>query len=718
MLVFRKYLRAAFLTLVVLGGISVQAQPPSGYVYVDPVSKKFKLDGSDWYALSVNYKTDVVYNVLNGTFHLAPHNDYSKNYTPSTIPIDCDGDGAKESTTIFEGDDATSCELKILEDLLYIKNTLKMNSVRWVAADLAFGVKRIPSTPECTVTQLPALKGTNDCGWWNATFLDWGTEEHIQTVYDLIQTFLDLAETAGLKVEILIGEKRLDWPEWRHEYSLFLGKVANQFKDNTTLFAYDLYNEPEYFDKHRDPCDKKPSPYTKQEVCEMTSEWHQAIKHYAPHHLTTIGLTSSNTVFDWDPGVIPVDFTSFHSYYQPKPGGLNGVSDKLGPIKRQIFWYHQISNKPFVLGETGFSANHDNSLSNPWACGTQADQADFVDQSLDKVRDCNAAGYQYWMFADVEWEPHLGIVDNYTGAGKLAQWEFGAFDPTTNIQPCNQPSDYLSYCNGNTCNLTKSGSVSDFNGNPIPNAVIRVTGTNNKVYDAITDQAGNFTVKYGGIIGLIKKMKVTAPGHSIYSVSSAIPILWPSTTVLLYNYMGSNGSGNLTINNLTVAANQVFDKQIQYDISATNMTVEANGSSELIAGNRITLSPPFQAEVGSDFHAVIGPFMQDCFYFYYPQNQPENQTKRASREEEVSPQIDEDAGVVLYPNPTNGIFNVNADSQIESIKVYDYKGSLLMDEPQSEEMHAVLDLSGHLSGIYLIQVSTVKGSHTFKLVKQ
>jgi PKD repeat protein len=76
--------------------------------------------------------------------------------------------------------------------------------------------------------------------------------------------------------------------------------------------------------------------------------------------------------------------------------------------------------------------------------------------------------------------------------------------------------------------------------------------------------------------------------------------------------------------------------------------------------------------------------------------------------------------LMIYPNPNNGIFNVNIDGDIHPdswLRVYDMKGMLLHDMPVSQSCFE-LDLSKLVVGIY--QISVINGNEYYysKLVKK
>jgi len=76
-------------------------------------------------------------------------------------------------------------------------------------------------------------------------------------------------------------------------------------------------------------------------------------------------------------------------------------------------------------------------------------------------------------------------------------------------------------------------------------------------------------------------------------------------------------------------------------------------------------------------------------------------------------QIQEDL-TLIYPNPTNGLVNIEIQNQtIQSIKVYDLQGQLIKETAESQ-----FDLSNYSNGTYFIRAQTEKGFYSYKLIKQ
>ena len=76
-----------------------------------------------------------------------------------------------------------------------------------------------------------------------------------------------------------------------------------------------------------------------------------------------------------------------------------------------------------------------------------------------------------------------------------------------------------------------------------------------------------------------------------------------------------------------------------------------------------------------------------------------------------------DLNVNLYPNPVYDFVNVQADFNIQRIRVLNIMGAMMMNE-EVNTRETVLDLSGYARGVYFVIVEGKKGAKTFKVKKQ
>jgi hypothetical protein len=72
-------------------------------------------------------------------------------------------------------------------------------------------------------------------------------------------------------------------------------------------------------------------------------------------------------------------------------------------------------------------------------------------------------------------------------------------------------------------------------------------------------------------------------------------------------------------------------------------------------------------------------------------------------------------GIIIYPNPTNGVVNIESETSINKITVFNIQGNELLVEHSKNN----LDLSNFLTGIYFIKIEDNKGEIIVKrLIKE
>ena len=73
--------------------------------------------------------------------------------------------------------------------------------------------------------------------------------------------------------------------------------------------------------------------------------------------------------------------------------------------------------------------------------------------------------------------------------------------------------------------------------------------------------------------------------------------------------------------------------------------------------------------------------------------------------------------ISVYPNPSNGVFNMtNINNKKINIAVYNLLGELLLNK-NSEESNSTIDLSNKPNGVYILRVNDGKYTNIQKLVK-
>lgn len=392
---------------------------PSSFVRM--ADGHMELDGKPFYPIALNYIADLQWN--DTACWAAPCRNYEEH-----------------DQFRFTSRDSS---LRLIEAEFRLIKQLGFNTVRIVgiASDLV----------ELNPNESAFLKARYGSGVDSLFAL---SKEHQGQYLQAMDELLQVAERTGLKV-ILLVRLRPGQPKFEEQCLL----LADRFKDRPVILAYDVFNEPLYFDyPHHRP---------KEEVHRNVKRWRSLLRNHAPHHLVTIGLVGVPEVFSWDPNILDVDFISFHPYeYEPEQ------------VRNEIRWYGEHVGKPWMLGETAIPADND---SVPYG-----DQLEFARKTLAQTLACGGIGYSWWQFKDVKWgrfhADYMGVVNRkgetmvqaglpqVDGTVKPVAQAFKEFNPNQGPGPCVHLPNYYNFSSLHTASLT--GRVMDQGRKPVEGAVI------------------------------------------------------------------------------------------------------------------------------------------------------------------------------------------------------------------------------------------------------
>lgn len=206
-------------------------------------------------------------------------------------------------------------------------------------------------------------------------------EEDSLIIFPEIEKMVHYAEQNGLKLMLLIPAP------FNEELAQFDGALMRHFATINTIFAYDLMNEPLYFD----PVEKR----TKADAFQLVSRWRDLVDSCAPNQLFTIGFSEPIEVFEWDASILPVDFVQIHTYHPLR-------------VACEMYWIEHYVGKPWMIGETSLPADN--------VQITYQNQSDFMERTFLKAREMGAIGFGWWEYTDrpigVNFEAqYSGIVD-------------------------------------------------------------------------------------------------------------------------------------------------------------------------------------------------------------------------------------------------------------------------------------------------------------------
>ncbi len=252
-------------------------------------------------------------------------------------------------------------------------------------------------------------------------------ESGYKSYFSALKDLFRIIDQSGLKLIFLTKVI----PEVRASEQHLI-RLADRFRHSSVLMAYDLFNEPLYFDKR----DRE-----KKDIFHFTRKWKSAFRKHAPDQLLTVGLVGVREVFEWDPNAVNVDFISFHPYEFER-----------GQVLNEMYWFGKVLKKPWIIGETGLAADNDSI--------TYEQQKKFAKATLEYCVNAGGAGYSWWQFKDVKWKEYhasyLGVLNRQgnskTKSGKLVSGSrkpvyevFGRFKYSGIKGNANQASNYYNF---------------------------------------------------------------------------------------------------------------------------------------------------------------------------------------------------------------------------------------------------------------------------------
>ena len=408
---------------------TVKTEVPTGFVRLE--DGVFKIDNNTFFPLMLNYIVE--YRNPNGHFTVSPAKVY---------------------------EDATRYETNSKEEILH-----QLRGHFQLIKELGFNTMRI-----CFDRIAQDERGHY---YYQADDQKYYIDDDYPAITKGLEEMLTLAEDAGLRVMLLI-KAPMD-----NELKRFTAHLFEAMQDNKTLFAYDIANEPLYFDDN--------PKRTKHQAYQIVRGWQRLKQHYAPHQLFTIGFAEPIEVFEWDPSILPVDFLAFHTYHPLR-------------VPNEIYWYSTYVGKPWMLGETALPADND-SIS-------YEQQRQFMRDVYRYVRDCGGIGMGWWEFQEV---PDCHFEAQYTGLLNhegITRTREGGYEIIGTVKPAAAEiahfADYKPQPKWRAANYFNMmgyqnylirGKVVDQHGEPIEGAVVR--GWNeywNVGLNTFTDNLGNFTL--------------------------------------------------------------------------------------------------------------------------------------------------------------------------------------------------------------------------------
>ncbi|MDP1621267.1 MAG: cellulase family glycosylhydrolase [Bacteroidales bacterium] len=582
----------------------------------------------------------------------------------------------------------------------------------------------------------------------------------------MLNDIVAIADSCGLKVILVPSRGMLARSDnAATDVAAYLACFATYFAGNTTVMAYDLYNEPTWVDvwKNHPEVD-----HNKYQVCQYVAQWYDSINANDTNHLVTIGLGTFNyhDVIEWDPGIMKVDFISEHIYPSFSSNENFSLSSAINRFRDELIWTGRNIPIPWIVGEFGF-AGTDNAFPpfnvspytdslyshRPYIWGTTAEQYAFVDTALKLFRNCGASGISWWQYQDLyhNQNPATMALGDYKEAffGLLnpGRWNpatgfsafrkpvadlFLAYDPEEPPGSFPQQSSlyYNPYNFDSTDVNTRSGTVynSDYN-IPIIDAVALIWSKVylHQYYDSakyiqsvshytFTDTLGHFNAypcPDNQRPTTIDDIKVSSPGcqrveRGWYSAFN------PDTLPITPNGSYIIGCAGLAYENAVSDTLIPSGTNAEFhgwnSVTFTDAVVASGGHCEAVARQEIVIQAEFDAATGSEVYLHLDEVFPECTVFsgyLKPFSITASSGLNAKTEiellfhPETSPFDFE-----LFPNPSGGKVTcriTGADQESFTLSIVDLFGRIHV-ETETNKPENALDLSMLDKGVYLARL--------------
>lgn len=747
------------------------------------VGKQFKDEnGNPFYPVVCNYILDYGYDLGSSSYFLMPHHKYG-----TTWLDDC--------STLSE------CQNRIQEDFHEIK-LMGFNTIRLVGSDpvkktLGYATSTTSPVDYITNFAIQYEEFPNPTPWEDGAAYHQlviyppydSSNPDLMMIFSQLEVILSMAEAEGLKIilvtgggNFLLSNTVVTSDQQANDYANLLSAYSDYFSTNSTIMAYDLFNEPHYTDLAY--------PHEKHEICDWTTSWYNAIKSNDPNkHLVTMGTGHIYNLWEWDPAVMKLDFLSEHIYpsFDEKDDYANiSMKNRYHDI---ISWISKNSPMPWIIGETGFAASNGANSSYPpdpviynfapYVWGTENDQADFAEFSLNDVRDAGSSGFSWWQFQDVFWfgppdgpgpfkENWFGLL-RYADPGptgyapvdrkQLTIDKFQNFDPlmTGAFPPVSSnyydPFEHNAYNPSHTNAVT--GVLLDQNGNPIEDALVeglnfleKIDNTPSNPFDFDFDYKHSWIytfTKDDGSFELIPYNHVTSSEDRIVHIQGSAMgaerferVPWPWKDI----QMSPANVGTITLNKfdfgydktvdgafVPVSTTQNFKAWNSMSISNTIIDgiASAGGTSSITARNEIHITGEFHARHGSEVHIFLSESFPSCENFSafamrqstIPQTEDIDENDNLTIKEIELLFQKKNIGFVVKPNPATDVFSVtvlNAESAtLAHLHIRNAIGNIIANYIFTGEYLAV-NTQSYPPGIYFIEIKISDKTFIEKLI--
>jgi hypothetical protein len=256
--------------------------------------------------------------------------------------------------------------------------------------------------------------------------------------------------------------------------------------------------------------------------------------------------------------------------------------------------------------------------------------------------------------------------------------------------------------------------------NPAPNATTTASGCNSYVWHGQTyTQSGTYTQTVPSGAGCDSVLYLNLTIHT--------PVTGPTTTQTACNSFTWNGqtytqSGSYTYNGTTqYGCDSTANLVLTINYAPSNIQVTLNQGAFTVsaqnAGTYAWMDCATNTLIPGETSATFTPTLSGSYAAIVSNGCGSDTTTCEPIEVQGISEMNNEL-MVVYPNPSVGIFNVvSKGSTIHEIYLYSIKGELLSRKTYNAN-EITLDLSDFAQGTYMLQVTTNQQSNMFRLIKQ
>lgn len=225
---------------------------------------------------------------------------------------------------------------------------------------------------------------------------------------------------------------------------------------------------------------------------------------------------------------------------------------------------------------------------------------------------------------------------------------------------------------------------------------------------------------------------INVPCYISITKANYIPYVTISQRDLYLQNMTFNGYYDIDADKITTGENITANrKNGKFVVEAGDIKLTASKKLSFKAGTSVKKGATLKAKIGEQNHYVYKgngkprttniplcfkslydryAVSSDDIFIYDGGNVGSGVGDATSIEDKSS-----NSNIAIYPNPTSGLLNVVANSNIDEVVVLDIAGNVMMTESANAN-NVSLDLSSLAKGMYLVKVVTAEDSYIKKVV--